>query len=98
MRDDEKHQIDYFGPGSIDNKAYIRKKNADLIRFCDAICHMKDEQFYMYQKLFSELYPNLTKNAIKIKFALPKRDIVNEKKMKENEDKINRLISLYKYH
>jgi hypothetical protein len=59
---------------------------------------MKDEQFYMYQKLFNELYPNLTKNAIKIKFALPKRDIVNEKKMKENEDKINRLISLYKYH
>ena len=98
MRDDEKHQIEYFGPGSIDNKVYIRKKNADLIRFCDAICHMKDEQFYMYQKLFNELYPNLTKNAIKIKFALPKRDIVNEKKMKENEDKINRLISLYKYH
>ena len=80
MRDDEKHQIDYFGPGSIDNKAYIRKKNADLIRFCDAICHMKDEQFYMYQQLFNELYPNLTKNAIKIKFTMPKKGIVNEKK------------------
>lgn len=98
MRDDEKHQIEYFGPGNIDNKVYIRKKNADLIRFCDAICHMKDEQFYMYKKLLSELYPNLTKNAIKIKFALPKRGIVNEKKMKENEEKINKLISLYKYH
>ena len=95
MRDDEKHQIEYFGPGNIDNKVYIRKKNADLIRFCDAICHMKDEQFYMYKKLLSELYPNLTKNAIKIKFALPKRGIVNEKKMKENEEKINKLISLY---
>ena len=98
MRDDEKHQIIYFGPGSIDNKAYIRKKNADLIRFCDAICHMKDEQFYKYKKLLSELYPNLTKNAIKIKFTMPKKGIVNEKKMKENEEKINRLISLYKYH
>jgi hypothetical protein len=98
MRDDEKHQVEYFGPGNIDNKAYIRKKNADLIRFCDAICHMKDEQFYMYKKLLSELYPNLIKNAIKIKFTMPKRGIVNEKKMKENEEKINRLISFYKYH
>jgi len=98
MRDDEKHQIEYFGPGNIDNKVYIRKKNADLIRFCDAICHMKDEQFYMYKKLLSELYPNLIKNAIKIKFTIPKKGIVNEKKMKENEEKINRLISLYKYH
>ena len=98
MRDDEKYQIEYFGPGNIDNKVYIRKKNANLIRFCDAICHMKDEQIYMYKKLLSELYPNLTKNAIKFKFTIPKRGIVNEKKMKENEEKINRLISLYKYH
>ena len=59
---------------------------------------MKDEQFYMYKKLLSELYPNLIKNAIKIKFTIPKKDIINEKKMKENEEKINRLIFLYKYH
>ena len=59
MRHEQKYNMEYYGPGNINNKGYIRKKNANLIRFCDQICHMKDEKFYMYQKLLNELYPNL---------------------------------------
>ena len=39
----------YLDPRNLDNKVYIRKKNANYIRFSDAICHM-NIQFYQYKK------------------------------------------------
>ena len=96
MRDEQKYMMDYYGPGNIDNKGYIRKKNANLIRFCDQICHMKDEKFYMYSKLLNELYPYLLKNAVKVKYKMSERGPINEKKMKENEEKIKKIISTFK--
>ena len=42
MREEIKCKVEYFGPSNLDNKVYIRKKNANLIRFSDAICHIKD--------------------------------------------------------
>jgi hypothetical protein len=94
MREEQKYQMDYYGPGNINNKGYIRKKNANLIRFCDQICQMKDEQFYKYKKLLNELYPNLLKNAVKIKYKITEREASNEKKkMETNEKKINKLMS-----
>ena len=98
MRGEQKYMMDYYGPGNIDNKGYIRKKNANLIRFCDQICHMKDEKFYIYSKLLNDLYPHLLKNAVKIKYKISERDPINEKKMQENEEKINKLISVLKKH
>jgi len=98
MREEQKYKMDYFGPGNINNKGYIRRKNANLIRFCDQICHMKDEKFYMYQKLLNDLYPNLIKNVFKIKYKMSEREPINEKKMKENEKKIKKLILAFKKH
>ena len=40
MREEIKCKVEYFGPNNLDNKVYIRKKNANLIRFSDAICHI----------------------------------------------------------
>ena len=99
MREEQKYQMEYYGPGNINNKGYIRKKNANLIRFCDQICQMKDEQFYKYQKLLNELYTNLLKNAVKIKYKITERKTSNEKKkMETNEKKINKLISYLTKH
>lgn len=98
MRHEQKYNMEYYGPGNINNKGYIRKKNANLIRFCDQICHMKDEKFYMYQKLLNELYPNLLKNAVKIKYKMSERDPINEEKMEENLKKIYKLIAIIKKH
>lgn len=98
MRDELKYKMIYYGPGSINNKVYIRKKSANLIRFCDTICHMRDEKFYMYQNLLKDLYPNLTKDLFKKKYKISERDNINEKKMKDNEEKINKLILLLKKH
>ena len=98
MRDELKYKMIYYGPGSINNKVYIRKKSANLIRFCDTICHMRDEKFYMYQKLLKDLYPNLTKDVFKIKYKVSERDTFNEKRMKDNEEKINKLILSLKKH
>ena len=98
MRHEQKYNMEYYGPGNINNKGYIRKKNANLIRFCDQICHMKDEKFYMYQKLLNELYPNLSKNAVKIKYKMSERDPINEEKMEENLKKIYKLIAIIKKH
>ena len=96
MRDEQKYNMDYYGPGNINNKGYIRKKNANLIRFCDQICQMKDEKFYLYHKLLRELYPNLLKNAVKIKYKMSEREKIDEKKIEKNEKKINKLISFLK--
>ena len=96
MRDEQKYKMDYFGPGNINNKGYIRKKNANLIRFCDQICHMKDEKFYMYQKLLNELYPNLLKNAVKTKYKMSEKDVINEKEIQKNEETIKKLFSILK--
>ena len=98
MRLEQKYNMEYYGPGNINNKGYIRKKNANLIRFCDQICHMKDEKFYMYQKLLNELYPNLLKNAVKIKYKMSERDPINEERMEENLKKIYKLIAIIKKH
>ena len=98
MREEQKHPVNYFGPGNIYNKAYIRKKNANLIRFCDLISHMEDEKFYFYKKLITNLYPNLVKKVIKVKYQMSEREGINEQKMKENEDKIIKLISELKKH
>ena len=98
MRYEQKYNMEYYGPGNINNKGYIRKKNANLIRFCDQICHMKDEKFYMYQKLLNELYPNLLKNAVKIKYKMSERDPINEQKMEANLKKIYKLIAIIKKH
>ena len=51
MREEIKCKVEYFGPSNLDNKVYIRKKNANLIRFSYAICHMKDIKFYQYKKI-----------------------------------------------
>ena len=98
MRDDEKFKMEYFGPGNIENTAYIRKRSANLLRFYDSIYHMNDEQFFKYKKLILEFYPNLTKKVIKVKYKIPKRIEINEEKIKNNEKKINKLISLLKKH
>ena len=98
MREEQKFKMDYFGPGNINNKGYIRKKNANLIRFFDEICHMKDEKFYMYHKLLNELYPNLLKNAVKKKYKMPEKEYINEKEMEKNEETIKKLISILKKH
>ena len=98
MREEQKHPVNYFGPGNIYNKAYIRKKNANLIRFCDLISHMEDEKFYFYKKLITSLYPNLVKKVIKVKYQMSEREGINEQKMKEKEDKIIKLISELKKH
>ena len=98
MREEIKSKVVYFGPGNLDNKVYIRKKNANLIRFSDAICHMKDIQFYQYKKILKDLYPNLSKLAFKNKYEIPIKNIVNEKKLADNDEKINKLFSLIKKH
>ena len=98
MREEQKYKMDYFGPGNINNKGYIRRKNANLIRFCDQICHMKDEKCYTYKKILKELYPNILKTAFKIKYKMSQREPINEKKMKDNENKIKKLILAFKKH
>ena len=98
MREEQKYKMDYFGPGNINNKGYIRRKNANLIRFCDQICHMKDEKCYLYQKILKELYPNILKTAFKIKYKISQREPINEKKIKDNENKIKKLLLGFQKH
>ena len=50
MREEIKCKVEYLDPRNLDNKVYIRKKNANYIRFSDAICHM-NIQFYQYKKI-----------------------------------------------
>ena len=70
MREQQKYKMDYFGPGNINNKGYIRRKNANLIRFCDSICHMKDDKFYEYRTMINKFYPTLSKGAFKNKYDI----------------------------
>lgn len=94
MRAENKTKVKYFGPGNINNESIIRTKNANLIRFCDSICHMKDDKFYMYRKVLKELYPNLIKGAMKQKYQISEKDDIYRMKCKENKLKIDRLFAV----
>ena len=94
MRAEKKTKVQYFGPGNINNESFIRTKHANLVRFCDSICHMKDDKFYEYRQLLNDLYPNLTKQVFKEKYQVQEKDMVYEKKCNENRHKIDRLFAL----
>ena len=95
MRAEKKTRVQYFGPGNINNESYIRTKHANLVRFCDSICHMKDDKFYEYRQLLNDdIYPNLSKQVFKEKYQIEEKDMVYEKKCSENQHKINRLFAL----
>lgn len=93
MRAEKKTKVKYYGPGNINNESIIRSKNANLIRFCDSICHMKDDKFYDYRKFLNDFYPTLTKNVFKEKYQIPEKNDFYEKKCNENQIKINRLFA-----
>ena len=94
MRNEEKTKVKYYGPGNINNESLMRKKNANLIKFCDSIIHMKDDKFFSYHKYLEKLYPELTKEVFKEKYQISEKDNVNERKCNENLLKIQRLFSL----
>jgi hypothetical protein len=98
MREELRYRINTNCPGNENNKVYMRKNNANLIRFSDAICHMKDINFYKYRKILKDIYPKLSKNVFKNRYEISPKNLVNKKRMQDNEMKINKLISkLHKY-
>ena len=94
MRNEHKVKVKYSGLGNIGNESIMRKKNANLIRFCDNICRMTDDKFYGYRKLLNELYPTLTKEVFKEKYQISEKNSFYEMKCNENLMKIKRLFSL----
>ena len=94
MRAEKKSKVKYLGPGNINNETIIRTKNANLLRFCDSICHMKDDKFYEYRTMINKFYPTLSKGAFKNKYDIPQKDYINEKKCNDNLLEINRLFLL----
>jgi hypothetical protein len=94
MRNEHKVKVKYTGLGNIGNESIMRKKNANLIRFCDNVCHMSDDKCYGYKKLLNELYPNLTKEVFKEKYQISEKNSINEMRCNENLLKIKRLFAL----
>ena len=91
MRDEHKVRVKYSGIGNTNNESIMRKKNANLLRFCENICHMTDDKFYKYRKVLNEFYPTLTREVFKEKYQISEKNYVNEIKCNENLLKIQRL-------
>ena len=91
MRNEHKVKVKYTGVGNTNNESIMRKKNANLIRFCDNICHMTDDKFYQFRKVLNEFYPTLTKEVFKEKYQVSEKNYVNEMRCNENLLKIERL-------
>ena len=93
MRNEHKTKVKYYGPGNVNNESIMRIKNANLIRFCDSITHMKDDKFYEYRKMMNDIYPKYAKQAFKHKYQISEKDETYEKKCNENSIKIERLFA-----
>ena len=91
MRNEHKVKVKYSGIGNTNNESIMRKKNANLLRFCDNICHMTDDKFYRFSKVLNEIYPTLTKEVFKEKYQVSEKNYVNEMRCNENLLKIERL-------
>jgi len=91
MRNEHKVQVKYSGVGNTNNESIMRKKNANLLRFCDNICHMNDEKFYQFRKVLNDFYPTLTKEVFKEKYQVSEKNYINEMRCNENLLKIERL-------
>ena len=94
MRAENKTRVKYYGPGNVNNESLMRTKNANLIRFCDSIIHMKDDKFYKYRTFLNEYYPTLTKETFKQKYQISEKDDVYLRKCNENQLKIDRLFAI----
>ena len=92
MRNEHKVKVKYSGAGNTNNESIMRKKNANLLRFCDNICHMKDDKFYQFRKVLNDYYPTLTKEVFKEKYQISEKNYVNEMRCNENLLKIERLL------
>ena len=99
IRNEKIIKVKYHGPGNINNETFIRKKNANLMKFFDVIAHMKDDKFYIYNKVINDYYPNLVQKAIKEKYQSSEKKQVKsfyQTKSNENSFKIEQLLASIK--
>ncbi len=94
MRAEKKAKVKCYGPGNINNEIYMREKHANLVRFCDYICNIKDDKFYEYRRFLNEFYPNITKKVFKEKYQIPEKNMVYEQRCNKNQHIIERLLLL----